>query len=414
MFSRAASAQHALVTKLGLKVAGPYAAAVFGVRRAMRGVAGRVEAVDRYVRNSGNVAVRSAATSRANAASASRFRAATYYAEHFAMLAATVPFGMSALYALAPDSSAPTMQQWTTLTTRYLDLLQRDLSNVGVFYGPRTVRPSYDDLAFASHRAAINTQMVRILERSLAGTRHLDTATLADPRYRHFFSALFHWMGFLDPEVGDAWPFLKELIFYGAGAAMERQAIPPVTTELRRHAQRDARAPQNIVELQSGSGCFTRQLADALLWNRSDATITGIELSPVMCATAARRLRAYPNVTVQEGDATNLAEIADASCAVVVSINNFHELRKKDRERVMREARRIVQPGGIFVVIDAAQDRTAFGALLDGFAKQLNEPHVLDYLDTPLAALALDAGWRVEETATPLFLAERHVFRRPA
>jgi ubiquinone/menaquinone biosynthesis C-methylase UbiE len=80
----------------------------------------------------------------------------------------------------------------------------------------------------------------------------------------------------------------------------------------------------------------------------------------------------------------------------------------------MREAWRVLAPGGRFVVCDSAQlaDSGALGAVLDGFPAVYHEPYFKGYLRDDLASVMSECGFAVEDSA-PHLVSKVVVGRKP-
>jgi ubiquinone/menaquinone biosynthesis C-methylase UbiE len=63
-----------------------------------------------------------------------------------------------------------------------------------------------------------------------------------------------------------------------------------------------------------------------------------------------RSRRKYPGVDIRNGDARDLSAFADASFGLVVfSWNGIDAVDHEDRMRILREVRRVLKPGGVFL-----------------------------------------------------------------
>lgn len=102
---------------------------------------------------------------------------------------------------------------------------------------------------------------------------------------------------------------------------------------------------RDVLEIGSGSGAIAEQLAR----EHPEITVTATDLDPVMVSAAADRLRNVANTSVQMGDATALP-FPDASFDSVVSCLMLHHVI--DWESTVREATRVLRPGGVFVGYD--------------------------------------------------------------
>ncbi|WP_148616406.1 class I SAM-dependent methyltransferase [Nocardioides rubriscoriae] len=136
--------------------------------------------------------------------------------------------------------------------------------------------------------------------------------------------------------------------FVGAVADVyERLLVPMIFAE---PAERLAglvaeRAPHDVLETAAGTGALTR----ALVRRCPDALITATDLNRPMLAAAAHApgLAAEERVTWAPADALDLP-YADASFDVVAC--QFGVMFFPDRVRGYAEARRVLRPGGAFVL----------------------------------------------------------------
>jgi ubiquinone/menaquinone biosynthesis C-methylase UbiE len=94
----------------------------------------------------------------------------------------------------------------------------------------------------------------------------------------------------------------------------------------------------------------------------------------------------------------------------VTSIFLFHELPKPVRRRVAREVRRVLKPGGRFVVLDSAQyvEGRALAPFLDAFPQFYHEPFYAGYLRDDLETMLEECGFAVE-SSEPFFISKRVV-----
>ncbi len=107
-------------------------------------------------------------------------------------------------------------------------------------------------------------------------------------------------------------------------------------------ARRTREGAHRVLEIAAGTGIVTRALHAAL----PAATIVATDLNEAMLAHAARRL-AVPNVTWRQADATTLP-FADGSFDLVVC--QFGAMFFPVRTRAFREAYRVLEPGGQFLL----------------------------------------------------------------
>jgi len=89
--------------------------------------------------------------------------------------------------------------------------------------------------------------------------------------------------------------------------------------------------------------------------------------------------------------------LADGSFDVVTSVFLFHELPARARQNVLGEVRRVLKPGGLLVIEDAAQlsEASDLKLYLENFAASMNEPFFADYIQRDLAPTLALAGFEV-------------------
>jgi ArsR family transcriptional regulator len=94
-------------------------------------------------------------------------------------------------------------------------------------------------------------------------------------------------------------------------------------------------------------GCGTGALAATVApWVRS---VVALDDSPAMLAEARRRLASFENVDVREADLETLP-LEDGALDAATMVLVLHHV--PDPERVLREAARVVRPGGRLLVVD--------------------------------------------------------------
>jgi SAM-dependent methyltransferase len=124
--------------------------------------------------------------------------------------------------------------------------------------------------------------------------------------------------------------FLGPLIFQAYSADMARRLAP--------------RAGEHILELACGTGIVTRAIVDAL--PSGSARLTATDLNQPMLDVASTHIGADPRVTFQVTDACKVPFADRAFDAIACQ---FGVMFFPDKEQAMREARRVLKPGGRYV-----------------------------------------------------------------
>lgn len=124
-----------------------------------------------------------------------------------------------------------------------------------------------------------------------------------------------------------------------------------------------------IVDIGCGTGASTRGLLAAF----PGAAVAAFDTSPNFLAAARATTPRSPLVTFEErnGEATGLP----AQSADVVSLQFIlHEAPADGRRKLLAEAKRLLKPGGVLLLLDIAQEYEPSAAMAHG------EPYVAGYL----------------------------------
>lgn len=145
--------------------------------------------------------------------------------------------------------------------------------------------------------------------------------------------------------------------------AFDRQAPVYDTSGYSRHAQ--ALYPVVLAQLAQvphrsvlDLGCGTGALLAAILGRWPETDCTGLDLSEGMLGEARRKLGSRARLV--QGEAATLP-FADGSFEVVVCTDSFHHYPQP--ERVLEEVRRVLRPGGVFLLADTTAPAPVRGVL---------------------------------------------------
>lgn len=151
------------------------------------------------------------------------------------------------------------------------------------------------------------------------------------------------------------------------------------------HLELDALKDPKLLDLGAGTGVGTLALAQAL---KGRGEVTGLDFAAPMVELANKQARA-PNLQFKQGDATNLTDFASGSLDAVVA-NSFLYL-VPDALGALREARRVLRPGGRLVFMEPREEAGLIGAAQEAVK------HSGELLKRPYAASRLVAAmvaWR--------------------
>jgi arsenite methyltransferase len=112
------------------------------------------------------------------------------------------------------------------------------------------------------------------------------------------------------------------------------------------HEALDARPGERVLDAGCGPGFYSRELLDRV---GPDGSVTGVDLSPQMLASAKRRCEGHGNVRFEVGDATALpVESGSFDRALSVQVLEYVE----DIPAALAELHRALRPGGRVVIWD--------------------------------------------------------------
>jgi SAM-dependent methyltransferase len=323
---------------------------------------------------------------------------------------ATLAFSPHARQA-APDAAA-----LAAFERRYQELLERDLANVEAGLYPRTLLFQLPLATYAWRLPRLLADVPFVLERVWRGDYRALPADVDVARYPAYYRRTFHWQsdGYLSRRSAELYDVGVELLFAGTADVMRRQVIPPITRALASGESRalaSGKLPRDtrLLDLACGTGRTLAQIAVA----HPGLRLTALDLSPYYLQVAREALADVPDVSFVAENAEHLP-FRDAHFGIVTCVYLFHELPRSARRRVLAEAFRVLEPGGLFVIEDSAQlaESGEIAFFLSRFATEFHEPFYRDYIEDDLAAALVEAGF-VVEAVEPQYVAKVFVARKP-
>jgi len=289
-------------------------------------------------------------------------------------------------------ASRPTAADIKSLQAQLEALLDRDVENAELGLYPSRLLFDMPVAEYLRQLPSLAAEVVRSLRRSKQKRVRDLPSDLDLSAYPDYFRRNFHWQtdGYFSARSAAVYDVVVEFLFFGTADVMRRQIVPPVTRYLS--ARTAADGPARILDVACGTGSGLNQLALA----HPGEKYWGLDLSPYYLHHAATRLSHVKDLSLVAENAERMP-LADASFDVVSSVFLFHELPARARRNVLAEMHRVLKPGGLLVIEDAAQlsEAPELRVFLENFAATMNEPFFADYIADDLSAAAAGAGFDV-------------------
>jgi ubiquinone/menaquinone biosynthesis C-methylase UbiE len=173
-----------------------------------------------------------------------------------------------------------------------------------------------------------------------------------------------------------------------------RRMLPEVALKQQLIAQAQIAAGQRVLDLGAGTGTLTIMVKQA----QPDADVVGLDGDAAILARARQKAAVVgAAIRFDEGLATALP-YENASFDRVLSSLMLHHLTTEDKGRALREAWRVLRPGGELHVLDFGPPQNALAWLIAQLLRRL-EP-TADHIAGRLPAMIRQAGFTaVAQTA---------------
>lgn len=311
-----------------------------------------------------------------------------YFSQRAAWFAAGAAFGTVVGRATGIKRVPPSRATVLALRKRLVKLVKADLNNVELGHYPRELLSTSLSKQIVRALPALVRDAPLFAARKRTGNfKDLPTHVELEA-FPAYYRRNFHWQsdGYLSDASAAVYEASVELLFRGTADVMRRQLIPHLS-----RFQSSGEPFDRLLDLGTGTGGMLAMFARCF----GELHLGGIDLSPFYASEASRRLGARAHVIA--GNAESLSA-PRGSYDAVTSVFMFHELPRRARRNVLKEAYRVLRPGGLLVIGDSSQysDAPELREVLDAFPREFHEPYYLDYLADPLPEIAREAGFVVE------------------
>ncbi|MCT0228543.1 methyltransferase domain-containing protein [Synechococcus sp. CS-1331] len=211
--------------------------------------------------------------------------------------------------------------------------------------------------------------------------------------YPDYYLQNFHHQtdGYLSEHSANLYDLQVEILFNGTADPMRRRLLEPLLRGLRYFSSRPA-CQVRVLDLATGTGRTLRQIRAAL----PQAQLVGLDLSTSYLRQANQWLSQLAGELPQlvQGNAET-TPFGPATFQAITCVFLFHELPGEARQKVLAEAFRLLEPGGIFMLADSVQlaDSPQFSTVMENFRRVFHEPYYRHYITDDIEAKLKEAGF---------------------
>ncbi len=264
---------------------------------------------------------------------------------------------------------------------------------------------------FFSYYPAIWWDYLFIWERIKKRQYQVFSSAVDTKDYPRYYLQNFHHQtdGYLSEMSANLYDLQVEILFGGTADPMRRRILKPLKEGLNKLLARNEKP--RILDIACGTGRTLKFIRATL----PKASLYGVDLSPNYLRKANQLLSETPGELPQLIQA-NGEELPfkDNYFEATTSVFMFHELPHFARQRVIEEALRVTQPGGVFVICDSIQavDSPEMMPAMKGFTSTFHEPYYKHYVNDDLVKRLEKAGF-VDVSTENHFVSKYWVARKP-
>lgn len=276
------------------------------------------------------------------------------------------------------DLPPPSSSQIKTLWKHIERLHERDSRNLAMGLYPLKAVEIENPLRHARSYLEVLRDGVKVAWRMKRGK----TKDFSNPNRvagaPDYYARNFHFQtdGYFSEASARRYDHQVEILFSGTAGAMRRLILPVLN--------QNTMGTGRWLEIGCGAGSTTRSVLETF----PKAHVTALDMSAEYLKVAQDPLRSYTNVDFLQGDATDLP-FKDETFEAVYSVFVLHEMPKSVREKTLREAFRVLKPGGVLILADSLQldDEPDLNWALERFPKIYHEPFYQGYIKDKLDVL---------------------------
>lgn len=265
---------------------------------------------------------------------------------------------------------------------------------------------------FFRYYPALWLDMPTIWERANQKKHQVFSPGIETEGYPSYYLQNFHHQtdGYLSEMSANLYDLQVEILFNGSADAMRRRILAPLKAGLKAFASLPKKQIR-VLDIACGTGRTLKFLRGTL----PQASLFGMDLSSTYLRKA-NQLLAENSGELPQLIQANAEELPyrDNYFHAAACVFLFHELPPTVRQRVIEQAFRVIQPGGVFVICDSIQalDSPEMMPVMESFPTMFHEPYYRHYTTDDLVARLQQAGFQ-DITTENHFMSKYWIAHKP-